>query len=233
MKKPETWLQTLNCAVEGILHAIRTQRHMRWHTLASLAVLVLAPRFSVTPTEFALLSLAVALVLISELLNTSLESVVDIASPDYHPLARVAKDVAAGAVLVAAFSAAAVGWVVLWPRVEPGVERALVGLNRHEPVRVVSILLSVLVLVILGKVLAGRGRPLHGGFPSGHAAVSFAIAALLTLRTEDATTAVLSGLMAMMVSHSRLLLRVHTPVEVVAGAVLGIFSASILYWLFT
>lgn len=232
--KPDTWLETLNCAIEGILQAVRSERHMRWHAGAALAVLVLAPRFGVTPAEFSLLCLAAALVLVAELANTALEAVVDLASPGFHPLARTAKDVAAGAVLVAAFAAAAVGWVVLFPRAEAPVAGALGAVaeaRRAGAVPVASTVLAVLVLVVLAKARLGRGRPLHGGFPSGHAAVSFALAAVLALRTRDPQVAVLSGLLALMVSHSRLLLRVHTRGEVAAGAALGLGAGCILYWL--
>jgi diacylglycerol kinase (ATP) len=229
--KPESWLQTLNCAVEGILQAVRTQRHMRWHTLACLAVLVFAPRFPITPTEFALLCMATGIVLMGELLNTAVESTVDLASPEYHPLARAAKDVAAGAVLVAAFAAAAVGWVVLFPKMSDPVSRAVVAMNEREPIAFASIILAVLAIVVLMKSRVGRGAPLHGGFPSGHAAVSFAIATLLALRSRDAAVAFLSMLLALMVSHSRLLLGIHSWREVAAGAGIGALLASILYWM--
>ncbi|MBI5017546.1 MAG: diacylglycerol kinase [Deltaproteobacteria bacterium] len=229
--KPERWLETLNCAVEGVLQAVRSQRHMRWHTLACLAVLVLAPRFFVTPAEFALLCLAAALVLVAELANTALEATVDLASPEFHPLARTAKDVAAGAVLVAAFAAAAVGWVVLFPRIGPGAARALGVLDQREPVALAAVALSALVLVVVAKSFFGTGSVLHGGFPSGHAAVSFALASVLTLRGRDPVIGVVTGVLALMVSHSRLLLGIHTRFEVVAGVVLGVVSGSLLYWM--
>ncbi len=229
--KPENWFQTLNCAVEGILHAVRSERHVRWHVLACLAVLVLAPRFPITPSEFALLCLAAAIVLIAELSNTALEAVVDLACPEYHPLARAAKDVAAGAVLVAAFAAAAVGWVVLFPKLSSEVALALAAANERRPVALASGLFAVLVVLVLVKAVVGRGTPLHGGFPSGHATVAFAIATVLILRTEDATVAVLSVLLALMVSHSRLLRGIHTRSEVAAGAALGVTVAGLLFWL--
>ena len=229
--KPDTWLETLNCAVEGLLHAVKTQRHMRWHAVACLAVVLLAPLLHVTPEEFALLCLAAALVVVGELFNTALENLVDLASPDFHPLAKAAKDVAAGAVLVAAFAAVAVGWVILFPKLGTAAAGVLEAVDRREPMGLAAVLLGVLVLVVLAKGIVGRGTPLHGGFPSGHAAVSFAIATLLTLRTRDATVAALSVVLALMVSHSRLLLRVHRRSEVAAGAALGALTAAILHWL--
>lgn len=229
--KPDTWLRTLNCAVEGVLYGVRTQRHVRWHSVACLAVLIVAPRLGVTPGEFALLCLAAALVLVAELANTALEAAVDLACPEYHPLARAAKDVAAGAVLVAAFAAAAVGWVVLAPAAGSNGAAMLGKLNATRPLVLVASLLAVLVVVVLVKGAVGRGRALRGGFPSGHAAISFAVAALLTLHTEDAIVGVLAGILAVMVSHSRLLHGIHTRWEVGAGAALGILLGAGLFWL--
>jgi len=87
-------------------------------------------------------------------------------------------------------------------------------------------------VVVLVKALTGKGRPLHGGLPSGHAAVSFALATFLALRTEDPTVAVLAGVLALMVSHSRLLQRIHSRGEVIVGAVLGAVLGATLFWMF-
>ncbi|MDW7709451.1 MAG: diacylglycerol kinase [Deferrisomatales bacterium] len=229
--KPETWLQTLNCAVEGVVHGVRTQRHLRWQSLVCLAVLLVAPRLGVTPAEFALLCLAAALVLVAELTNTAVEASVDLACPDVNPLARAAKDVAAGAVLVASFAAVAVGWVVLLPAMQGPAGALLREANARKPVVLAASLLAVLVVVILIKGAVGRGQALRGGFPSGHAAVSFAVAALLTLHTQDLIVAVLTAILALMVSHSRLLHRIHTRAEVAVGAVLGTLLGAALFWI--
>jgi diacylglycerol kinase (ATP) len=228
--KPDTWLETLNCAVEGIVHAVRTQRHMRWHSLACLALLLATPALGVSAMEFALLCLAAAAVLVAELVNTAVEGAVDLACPGPDPLAGAAKDVAAGAVLVAAFAAAAVGWLVLFPRLRPGLEEALVDATRTGTVGLVALVLTVLVLTVYLKGRVGRGRPLHGGWPSGHAAAAFALATWLALDTGDALVLLLGGALAGMVSHSRLLHRIHTPLEVVAGALLGVAIALLSFW---
>jgi diacylglycerol kinase (ATP) len=104
-------------AFQGIGHAWSTQRHLRIHAvLATLAVL-LALGLRISAAEWAVLCLTIATVLALELLNTVVEAVVDLTSPDYHPLARVAKDVAAGAVLIAAFGGVAVGAFLFLPRI--------------------------------------------------------------------------------------------------------------------
>jgi diacylglycerol kinase len=103
-------------AFRGLFYTWETQRHLRVHlALAALAVL-LGLVLRIGATEWALLALTIALVLSLELLNTVVEAVVDLVTSDYHPLARVAKDVAAGAVLVSAIGGVAVGAFLFIPR---------------------------------------------------------------------------------------------------------------------
>lgn len=219
--KPTRFIDSVNCAIEGILYTVRTQKHMRSHFLAALVVLVAALLLKISSMEFMLLSLAISFVLFAELLNTAIEVVVDMISPEFHPLAKVAKDVAAGAVLVAAFGTMIMGYLVLSKYLFPVQKRALgvVGSNT-EMGTVVSVML-VLITVILLKAITGKGTPLHGGLPSGHTAVAFSIATSVSLNTQEPLISFLSFILAGMVSHSRLLLRIHTMREVVLGAVTG------------
>src|SRR5512133_2998668 len=99
--KPRNWVESVNCAIEGILWSVRTQKHLRYHFFAALLVLFCALFFHVSALEFMLLASAITLVLFAEVINTALEVVVDLVSPEFHPLAKRAKDVAAGAVLIA------------------------------------------------------------------------------------------------------------------------------------
>lgn len=102
-------------AFRGIVWVASTQRNMKIHLAAAGAVLVAAVWFGLSTAETALLVLAVALVMVAETINTALEKVVDMVTERYHPLARIAKDAAAGAVLLAAFFAAVVGGLVFLP----------------------------------------------------------------------------------------------------------------------
>ena len=219
--KPTRFIDSVNCAIEGILYTVRTQKHMRSHFLAALLILVAALLLKISPVEFMLLSLAISFVLFAELLNTAIEVVVDMISPEFHPLAKVAKDVAAGAVLVAAFGTMIMGYLVLAKYLFPVHKSALgvVGSNT-EMGTVVSVML-VLITVIMLKAITGKGTPLHGGLPSGHTAVAFSIATSVSLNTQEPLISFLSFILAGMVSHSRLLLRIHTMREVVLGAVTG------------
>lgn len=221
--KPERWVDSLNCAIEGILWAVKNEPHLRYHFCAGLAVLLLALFFQVSALEFFLLVLAAVLVIFAELMNTAIEALVDLATEDYHELAKRAKDVAAGAVLVTSVGAIILGYLVL-----SGYLFTLFGdqptLLTHKPQGTVPIgaLMVVIILVILLKARFNYGTPLHGGMPSGHSAIAFSIATSVVLSGTGLLSSALVILLASLVSQSRLLLKIHSVREVIFGAILGI-----------
>jgi len=219
--KPTRFIDSVNCAIEGIIYTARTQKHMRNHFISALVLLLLVLFLRVSALEFTLLAVSVSFVLFAELMNTAVEVVVDMISPEYHPLAKIAKDVAAGSVLVSAIGAMVTGYLILSRYVFPIYKEALGMIGTPADLgAIVSLLLVVIVVVIL-KAMSGKGSPLHGGLPSGHAAVAFTIATLVSLKTQDPITSILTIALAVMVSHSRLLMRIHSLQEVVLGGVTG------------
>lgn len=114
-KRAASRLASFRHAFAGWVYVIRTQRNAWIHSLASVGVLALGLWMGLSRLEWAMIVLAIALVWMAEFINTALEAVVDLASPNLHPLAKVGKDVAAAAVLVGAFTAAVVGLLILGP----------------------------------------------------------------------------------------------------------------------
>jgi len=205
---------------------------MRNHFLSALVVLLAALFLRVTPLEFALLSLSVLFVLFAELINTAVEAVVDLVTPDFHPLAKVAKDTAAGAVMVAAMGAAIIGYMILARYVFPFYGKVLAMFGSPADMGTVVSILIVIIVVIMIKSLTHRGTALQGGLPSGHAAVAFSIATAVSLNTCDPLISLLCITMAVMVSHSRLLMRIHTLREVIIGSIVGSALTTIVLLLF-
>ena len=108
------------------------------------------------------------------MVNSAIEAAIDLATSSFDPLAKLAKDIAAGAVLIASINAIAVGYLVFSGHVSR-VGDELLDRLRDAPAKVTLIaLILVVILVITTKALTGRGTPLRGGLPSGHAAVAFA-----------------------------------------------------------
>lgn len=111
-------VRSISCALAGINHALKTQLNIKIHLLASVLVTITCLYLKMPPLELAIIILTITMVLVAEMLNTALEAAVDLFSSRYHPLARVAKDVAAGAVLFTALNSLLVAYLLLWPRIK-------------------------------------------------------------------------------------------------------------------
>ncbi|KGK88768.1 diacylglycerol kinase [Desulfosporosinus sp. HMP52] len=109
------FLRSLNQAWRGMIYTVRTQKHVQFHLFAGSAVLLLAWWSEVTRHEWLILILAIGSVIGAEVMNSAIETVVDMVQPNFHPLAGMAKDIAAGAVLVTAIQAVVIGFVVFLP----------------------------------------------------------------------------------------------------------------------
>jgi diacylglycerol kinase (ATP) len=173
-QRPGSLLDSFNYAFEGIIHVLRTHRNMRIHFAIAAVVLVAAIVADVTKLELISLLLAIAFVLIAEMINTALEGAIDVATTSFDPMAKLAKDIAAGAVLIAAINAVAVGYLVFSGKTATRSAR-LVDKVINAPAKLTIVALVVTVIVVIGiKAWTGRGTPLRGGLPSGHAAIAFA-----------------------------------------------------------
>jgi len=215
-------------AYRGLVYVVRTQRNMRIHVVVSVLVLVASLLVNVSALELAVLVIVIMLVLATEMLNTALEFAVDLVTKEYHPLAKLAKDVSAGAVLVTSIGAVLVGYLILADDLGP------LSLETLERVRswpghltVVSLGLATLGVLLI-KALTRSPNSFYGGMPSGHAAVSFAAWVAASFIAADAGAgryagllSVITLLMALLVCQSRIESGAHGFFEVAAGAVLG------------
>ncbi|SEL42711.1 diacylglycerol kinase family protein [Parapedobacter koreensis] len=100
----------------GISATFHTERNFKIHVACSLLVIILGIWLPLTTSDWYWIALCIALVLVTELLNTAVESIVDLVSPTYHPLAKKAKDAAAGAVLIAAIFSLIIGGMIFIPK---------------------------------------------------------------------------------------------------------------------
>jgi diacylglycerol kinase (ATP) len=224
-RRPPSILESFNYAFEGIIHVLRTQRNMRIHFGVSALVLVAALASGVDKLELIALLLAIAFVLIAEMVNTAIEGAIDVATTSFDPMAKLAKDIAAGAVLIAAAVAVAIGYLVFSGQVAERSSRFLDRLTEVPAELTLIALLLTTVLVIATKALTGRGAPLRGGLPSGHSAVAFAGWMATTIILDDSQhrflISSLTFIMALLVAQTRVESGVHSSMEVLYGGLLG------------
>jgi diacylglycerol kinase (ATP) len=206
---------------------------MRYHLYAAIFVLLLGFVLGISWRDFALLIILSIVVLSVEMINTTIEVITDVLFKEYDIKAKEIKDIAAGAVLITALGAVIIGYGILY---KPAQKFFHTGLNiaKHSgsDVAVVAIII-VLILVVITKAFFGRGEPLRGGLPSGHAAVSFSIWTSVVLISESFTPSLLVLIMAIMIAQSRVSVGIHKPWEVVLGALLGTSVTFLLFKVFS
>lgn len=231
--KPKTWIQGVNLAIEGFIYAVKTERHMRYHMIAAAFILVLSLILNVSRLEFIILCFAIVMVIIAELINTAIEVTIDMISEDYHPLAKIAKDIGAAVVLVASIGALTIAYLILYPAVRTTLGMGIWNVKK-APMDVIAFvsLAVVVIIVVIIKAVLGKGEPLRGGMPSGHAAVSFSIWVAAIFLSHSLPLAILIFLLASMVSWSRWSSGVHSPLEVIAGALIGAGVTSLFFLIF-
>lgn len=229
--RSRTLIDSFNCAFEGVVYAFKTQRNIRIHFLAAGIVLLVSLVLKLTKLEILMLLTTIAFVIVTEMINTAIEVAIDMITREQHPLAAIAKNVAAGAVLVASFLAVIVGYLIFFPKFEAMIPRVIVSLQRAPAyLSLIAILLTV-VLVVAGKALTQTGTPLQGGMPSGHTAMGATAATTIAFLARNGLIAFLAFFLVLLLAESRLENKVHSPLEVLAGGILGFLITILIFQL--
>ena len=228
--------ESFNFAFEGIIHVLRTQRNMRIHFAIATIVLIAAVWTGVDRVELIVLLLAISFVLIAEMINSALEAAIDVATTSFDPLAKLAKDIAAGAVLIATVNAVAIGYLVFSEQLVDRSSRLIERL-RDAPAELTLVALVLTIIAVISiKAYTGRGTPLRGGLPSGHAAVAFGGWMAITNVVADSDhwflVSSLAFLMALLVAQTRIESGVHSFLEVSFGGILGALGVLVMFQVF-
>ncbi len=235
-RRAPSLLDSFNFAFEGIIHVLRTQRNMRIHFAAAVVVLVAALWAGVSHLELIALMLAIAFVFITEMINSALEQAIDVATTSFDPLAKLAKDIAAGAVLIATVNALGIGYLVFSGKVANRSSRLLERLRGADAKLTLIALVLTVIVVIATKAWTGRGSPLRGGLPSGHAALAFAgwmAATYVISGNHRFLISLLTFVMALLVAQTRIESGIHSALEVTYGGVLGALVTLGVFQLFS
>lgn len=195
-------IKSFQYALQGIVHSLATQRNMRIHFVIALCVMLLSLVLGVSRWEALLLFIAITLVIITELFNTAIEALVDMATEKYHPLAKIAKDVAAGAVFLTAGLSIAIGMTVFIPYIYARARGTLVEDFYNPDVGAVFVLGVVLFGTILLKA-AARYREWRTS-PSLTTSLAVSIVLLVWGMTLHTLVSLLVTLLCLMFVGSRL-----------------------------
>ena len=225
-------------AIDGIIYATTTQRNIKIQLVLAVLVVIVSLFFDLDRAEFLCFLFTIILILFAEMVNTAIETVVDLYVDVYHPKAKIAKDVAAGGVVITAINAIIVAYFLFFDKISD------IGLNFinnviNSPVHLAFSVLVVVVIAILSLIAMARTNK-HKGLnhkfiPSGFTTLAFAANTIIWIVTQSSRNIVntiiitLSLVLAILVSASRIEAKAHKLSEVIFSACIGIILVLILY----
>ena len=227
-------IESFNAAIGGFLHVIKTQRNMRIHFIAAVLVLLLGVYLNFDRVEIMVLCLTIAFVLVAEMFNTVVEFLLDKVINTHDEKTKVIKDISAGTVLVASINAIIVSYFLFFKHgLFNEFSKGMLRVRQSDWHITFLALIFVAALVILSKVILQKGTPLRGGMPSGHAAMSFSMCAVIALVSTNALISALAFILAFLVAQSRIRKGLHTAWEVFTGASLGAIITILIFQILT
>jgi diacylglycerol kinase (ATP) len=229
--KSRSLLDSFNYAFDGVVYTLKTQRNMRLHFIATGLVLLASLIFKLTKLEILMLFITIAFVIVMEMVNTAIEVAVDLVTLEHHPLAAIAKNVAAGAVLVASTVAVFVGYLIFFPKLDPLIPMVIISLKKGPAYLTLIALVFTVVFTVAGKAVTKTGRPVQGGMPSGHTALASAAATVIFFLTRSGLVTGLALFLLVLVAESRVENKIHSPREVLFGGLLGFFITTLIFQL--
>ena len=225
-------------AVNGIIYATTTQRNIKIQLVLAILVVIISLFFDLSRAEFLCFLFTIILILLAEMFNTAVETVVDLYVDVYHPKAKIAKDVAAGGVVITAINALIVAYFLFFDKISD------IGLNFinnviNSPVHLAFSVLIIVVVAIVALIAMARTnkhRGLNHKFiPSGFTTLAFAANTIIWIVTQSSRNIVntiiitLSLVLAILVSASRIEAKAHKLSEVIFSACVGIILVLCLY----
>ena len=193
--KNDNFIEACNNAVNGIIYAATTQRNIRIQLVLAVIVMILCLFYGLNTTEFLCLLFAVFMVIFAELINTAIETVVDLFVDVYHPKAKIAKDVAAGAVVLAACNALVVGYFIFFKAENlKAISDSIFNNMVKSPLHLAFVAIMLVIIAVIAMKAScskkkERGQLIKEGFvPSGQSAIAFAALTAIWLNSKDIVT---------------------------------------------
>lgn len=232
--KNRSLLDSFNNALNGIIETFKNERNFKIHFFISIIVLFVVLFIDIDTKEFLIILFAIVFVLVCELINTSIEAIVDLYCGDkYNEKAKLAKDAAAGGVFISALFSFIAGYIIIFRKLLEFDYRTLV-LERikQAPVYITLIcVLIVLMLTIVLKAVSGQKSLLRGGMPSAHSAVAFCAATCILFLTNNTVAILLAFFLALLVAQSRVEAKIHSVLQVLFGSLLGVLATVVIFQL--
>lgn len=232
--KNKNFLDAWKNAINGIIYAVTTQGNVKKQLIIAVVVVIISLFFELSKAEFLIFMFTIVLIIFAEMVNTAIETVVDLYTDIYHPKAKIAKDVAAGGVVITTINAVIVAYFLFFDKVS-NIGLQFIRNIANSPIHLAfaAIIITIIgILSLIAMATTNKYKRLNKNFiPSGHAALAFAANTIIWLITDNIVILTLSLVVALLAAESRIESKTHKTSEVIFSSCVGIIMVLIIYGL--
>lgn len=230
--KNDGFIDAWKNAFNGIIYATTTQGNIKKQLIIAVVVVIISLFFDLNRAEFLCFMFTIVLILFAEMVNTAIETVVDLYVDVYHPKAKIAKDVAAGGVVITTINAVIVAYFLFFDKISDFGLNFIANITK-SPVHLafsVMIVTIIAVLALIAYAKTNKHKGLNEKFvPSGHTTIAFAANTIIWLVTNNVVILILSLVMAILIGESRAAAKEHKLSEIIFSACFGTVTVLVLY----
>lgn len=227
--KNKNFATSMGHALDGIIRAFKTERNLKIDFIIGLFVLIISLFFDFTKTEFACLCLTIGFVIFSEMINSTVEYVVDLVTDKYDDRAKAAKDIAAGGVLISACVAVIVGYFLFSDKFYNMTTKVIASVLDSKMHLLFIIIFATVLLIVILKGMFGKGDSYSNANPSARVALAFGLTTYLYLVTKSLFVTGVSFILSVLISQIKIESTKVKPVFIVISAIIGIVVVLIIY----
>ncbi|MEG0073367.1 MAG: diacylglycerol kinase [Clostridia bacterium] len=230
--KNKTMFSAMGYAINGIISAFKTERNLRIHYLTGICVFLFSLFFDFTKAEFACLCLTIGFVIFAEMMNTAVEAVVDLLTDVYNPHAKIAKDVAAGGVLISAGISVVVAYFLFIDKLTNATTvllDSILGSPMHILVTILFIV--VIAIIILKGIYTENNKRFAKSFPSFKVAISCAMAMYAWIISKSEIVGAISFILCFMIAQTKMQRKATTIIQIILSGLLGVLLVIIVFQL--
>lgn len=227
--KNKTFFTALRHALDGVIRAFKTERNLRIDYVIGLLVLICSLFFDFTKTEFACLCLTIGFVIFAEMINSTVEYIVDLITDKYDDRAKAAKDIAAGGVLISSVVAVIVAFFLFADKLTMATTSVISTIFSSNIYILFTIIFAVIILAVILKGVLGKGSNYSQSYPSARVALAFGLTTYVYIITRSILVGGVALILSLMIAQIRIENTKNRPIYMVISAIIGILVVLIIY----
>lgn len=227
--KNKTFFTALRHALDGVIKAFKTERNLRIDYVIGLFVLICSLFFDFTKTEFACLCLTIGFVIFAEMINSTVEYIVDLITDKYDDRAKAAKDIAAGGVLISSVVAVIVAFFLFADKLTMATTSVISTIFSSNIYILFTIIFAVIILAVILKGILGKGSNYSGVYPSARVALAFGLTTYVYIITKSILVGGVALILSIIIAQIRVENTKTRPIYMVISAIIGVLVVLIIY----